>query len=408
MKNILFILVFISFVFGQVYFDRVLDEDVNDAARQSILLASGGNSVDDLMIVVIGKDDDVAITDHADWNELVNVTSGTGNATYVAWRLWESGDTNWTFTSTDGNEDWIGWLFNFLGHNTTSPIHASNDSTSLNSTVLPPSQTYTDLTDNSMIIRGFTADDNDIPYVSYVTQLEIANNNNTDTGGAVAIDFATVTSQQIGGTAEPMDDVTTAISQSLEGADEYLNLVRVDISEVGLPAGNVFVKLYEHTGTFGTSSEPTGSALSTAVSIAANQTSGIIDFWFIDPYFLENGVYYCIVIEYSSGTSSNYITIDRNSASNHPGSYAYYDGSWNTNVADLVFFAYETSRSGTGAAALDRWFIQDNAEQWGAFTIVIEAAEVGGAWSWGHKVSGVTDPTEVQSITEYSKVMGVE
>ncbi|MFC1535731.1 hypothetical protein ACFL4H_00025 [Candidatus Neomarinimicrobiota bacterium] len=186
MKNILFIL--LPFIlFGQVVFEGVMEEDVLDAARTAIVLNESGSNpaIDDLMIVVIGKDDDVAITDHADWTQLVNVTSGTGNALYVAWRLFESGDAGWSFTSTDGNEDWVGWLLWFTGHDTTSPIHAYDDSTGTTQYPKAPDVAYTDLTANSMVIYGFTADDNDVPY-SVLGATELFNNNNTDTGGAGA------------------------------------------------------------------------------------------------------------------------------------------------------------------------------------------------------------------------------
>jgi len=182
MKNILFILL-LSFGFSQVTLESVMDEDVVDDARTEITLTSVSGVVDDLIIVVIGKDDDVAITDHADWTQLVNVTSGTGNAIYVAWRLWDTGDTGWTFTSTDGAEDWVGWLLEFSGHDTTTPIHAYDDSVNTSDAPAAPDVAYTDLEVGSRYIMGFTADDNDTPY-SVTGLTEIFNNNNTDTGGA--------------------------------------------------------------------------------------------------------------------------------------------------------------------------------------------------------------------------------
>ena len=182
MKNLLLILL-LSLGFSQVvYVDKT--EDVNDVARTSITLAiPSGWAENDLLLAVIGKDDDVAITNHASWTVLTNLTSGTGNAFYVGWRLAQIGDTDWTFTSTDGTEDWVGWILLYSGNDETNPIHADGESIGTTDTPIAPSVSYTSLEIYSLAVRVFGADDNDIPYTT-TGLTERFNNNNTDTGGA--------------------------------------------------------------------------------------------------------------------------------------------------------------------------------------------------------------------------------
>ena len=179
----IFILLFFSLAFSQVTYENIT-EDVNDAARTSVTLAiPSGWSENDLLLAVIGKDDDIAVTDHADWTELYNATSGTGNALYVAWRLAQIGDTDWTFTSLDTDEDWVGWILLYSGNDETTPIHDSGGATGTTDAPTSPSVSYTDLAVYSLTVRVFSADDNDVPYTT-VGITERFNNNNTDTGGA--------------------------------------------------------------------------------------------------------------------------------------------------------------------------------------------------------------------------------
>ena len=55
-----------------------------------------------------------------------------------------------------------------------------------------------------------------------------------------------------------------AVGQSFTGNGLILNSAEFYLKKKGSPTGNAVVKIYAHSGTYGTSSVPTGSALATS------------------------------------------------------------------------------------------------------------------------------------------------
>lgn len=127
----------------------------------------------------------------------------------------------------------------------------------------------------------------------------------------------------------------TAVSQSFTwgGTGYELHTSIQQFYKSGSPTGNVYMKIYAHSGTFGTSSVPTGSALATSdpVDVSTFQTFGdyyVFNFNGANRITLTNGVNYVAVYEYTGGDASNNISIYYEPASYASGNYATYNGSW--------------------------------------------------------------------------------
>lgn len=105
-----------------------------------------------------------------------------------------------------------------------------------------------------------------------------------------------------------------AFGQSFEGDGNRLYSATFNLAKTGSPTGNAYVKIYAHTGTFGTDGKPTGSALAVSdafdvSTLSGSQTNVEIFFSGDNRIVLDNGTYYCVVFEwFNSGDSSNKIT----------------------------------------------------------------------------------------------------
>jgi hypothetical protein len=143
-----------------------------------------------------------------------------------------------------------------------------------------------------------------------------------------------------------LDDVTPYAGQSITGDGGTLRHIEWVLKRQGTPTGNLKCYLYAHTGTYGTSSLPTGAALATATERPA---SDVVDgsytryrFDFPTPYTLVNGTKYVIALEYDDGDSSNYIACGVLPAGYHDGNSIYwYDGGWVTDPDyEVIFYLY--------------------------------------------------------------------
>lgn len=107
--------------------------------------------------------------------------------------------------------------------------------------------------------------------------------------------------------------------------------------------GNCYAKIYNHSGTFGTSSVPTGSALATsdAVAIADIGISAgdiIFNFSGSDRIILDPSTYYVVVCGYV--TDTDYVSIAFDQSDNHGGNYCTgrESTSWSSNSGyDTIF-----------------------------------------------------------------------
>src|ERR1035437_6962430 len=121
---------------------------------------------------------------------------------------------------------------------------------------------------------------------------------------------------------------------------------------VGLPTGNMTAVLYAHTGTYGTSSKPTGSALATSDPIDASVlvfgSGGIqlitFNFSGANRIALSSSTNYCIELSYAGGDSSNFIAIGLDITSPTAGGNEHFSAngsSWTAESGtDVIFYVY--------------------------------------------------------------------
>jgi len=117
------------------------------------------------------------------------------------------------------------------------------------------------------------------------------------------------------------------------------------------PTGNAYAKIYAHSGTYGTSSLPTGIALATSdaldVSTLSLDSPALAEFTFsgANRITLTAGTNYCISIEY--GSPEDYVfSVGDQSSPTHSGNYYCYDtktSGWIANSGvDMNFYVYLT------------------------------------------------------------------
>ena len=138
------------------------------------------------------------------------------------------------------------------------------------------------------------------------------------------------------------------VGQSFTGKAGNLTACKFYLIKSGSPTGNAVAKLYIHSGTYGTTSLPTGEALATSDNVDVSTIGAIealitFDFTGEEQYTLIEGTKYCIVVEYYGGDISNSIGVLLDSTSpTHTGNYLkYYDDAWSYNAAvDTIFYVY--------------------------------------------------------------------
>jgi hypothetical protein len=182
--------------------------------------------------------------------------------------------------------------------------------------------------------RTTVRDSNGIPFV---VTLDETNNNIELSKGRFFIDGGTYPAAS---TSRVLNNTVTAVGTSFTGVAEKLNSVIVSLYKAVSPTGNAVVKLYAHSGTYGSSSVPTGTALATSNTFDVSAlTSGqtLVKFTFSSPYTLSASTYYVIVLEYTNGDATNYIGIMDNSTA-LGGNGSYYNGSWSSESDDYYFY----------------------------------------------------------------------
>lgn len=127
----------------------------------------------------------------------------------------------------------------------------------------------------------------------------------------------------------------TRIAQSFTGVNGLFSKITVELRKTGSPTGNLTAKLYDHTGTYGTTGTPTGTALATSdalsvSTISTTSTQYTITFSGANQYQMTDGTYYWISLEYSGGSTTNKIGVVMDiSSPTASGRAAYYNGtSW--------------------------------------------------------------------------------
>lgn len=137
---------------------------------------------------------------------------------------------------------------------------------------------------------------------------------------------------------------SNGVGQSFTGNGGILSRARFYVKKTGSPTGNAFAKLYAHSGTFGTSSVPTGSPLATSepFDVSTLGTSlALEDFEFSDRVTMTNTTKYVITVEYAGGGLSNYVSLGSDLTSpSHGGNVSRLNGSWASGGDDLCFYVY--------------------------------------------------------------------
>lgn len=138
--------------------------------------------------------------------------------------------------------------------------------------------------------------------------------------------------------------------QSFESDGIYqVDSVVFYIRRVGTPpAADLHTYIYAHSGTFGTSSVPTGSPIGESDAVnSSGLTTSFVKYTFAFSLKPTIGMgYYCVSIEYaaSGSNSSNYVDISQDAFTlSHPGNrfaYKVATGWGAASTRDVIFYVY--------------------------------------------------------------------
>jgi hypothetical protein len=138
--------------------------------------------------------------------------------------------------------------------------------------------------------------------------------------------------------------------QSFTGDGGVLNSCKFYLQKQGSPSGTIYAKIYAHTGTFGSSGKPTGSALAVSDGIDVSTIStdyGLVTFNFNgeNKITLVNNTKYVVAIEYPDGITGHTIRHGAdNSSPSHSGNRCYQSNtlSWTADSSrDQCFYIYK-------------------------------------------------------------------
>lgn len=145
------------------------------------------------------------------------------------------------------------------------------------------------------------------------------------------------------------NNTTTAVGQSFTGDGNVLSGLKATLRRTLTPPGSVIARLYAHTGTYGTSSEPTGAPLdSSEVIPVASLTTSDTEYTFVfnGGVTLTNGTNYFMAIEYTlGGSGDNVISRVDITSPTHSGNFANRStaGTWTTSsTVDLAGWEVQT------------------------------------------------------------------
>ncbi|MDX1486572.1 MAG: hypothetical protein R3268_00120 [Acidiferrobacterales bacterium] len=164
----------------------------------------------------------------------------------------------------------------------------------------------------------------------WITQRSEAEDSNAETGNNFSLGNGTLIGQ-----AQSFANGPNA---------KKITKARFRLKKVGSPTGTLNAILYAHSGSFGSSSIPTGAALATSegfdVSVLTTSYQEIeLLFYDAQQASMTASTNYVIAVEYSGGDGSNYVDVEGDTTGTHAG-----------NQSDL------TGTTWTAAAAEDLWF----------------------------------------------------
>ena len=222
-----------------------------------------------------------------------------------------------------------------VGYDGTSPTHAGNNS-------FFTSPTWTEFASRDLPFYVYA--DISTPLLNKISGTD-AGFLNTVSGGASVDDSYSESNQD---SSIDLDGTNTAGGQSFKSRGGVLKSAKFYLKKFGTPTGNATAKVYAHSGTFGTSSVPTGAALATSDTFDVSSLT--TSFQLISLSFsggnqisLTNQTSYVIVFDYSSGTGSNFPMVGSDvSGPSHVGNGSRFtSGAWVALAGtDSVFYVY--------------------------------------------------------------------
>ena len=217
------------------------------------------------------------------------------------------------------------------------------------SVVLNTAEAYEFTTDvPTLEFTGTDASDADIRY-----QIQIDTSSNFDSGGFGGSPYLLdcYPEAHCDDFLSSYNGIQEALGQTFLGVGGKITSCKFYLKTVGSPSGNVYAKLYDHTGQYGSTGKPTGDALaaSDAVNVVTIGTSvSLITFTFsgINQVQLQNGTPYCLVLSTDTvGDSSNYVYLGEDYQNSlHSGNFFYSNDSstWTANdTYDAIFYIYQ-------------------------------------------------------------------
>ncbi|HET8708936.1 MAG TPA: PKD domain-containing protein [Candidatus Saccharimonadales bacterium] len=175
------------------------------------------------------------------------------------------------------------------------------------------------------------------------------------------------------------------------------------IKKTGSPTGNIVAKLYTATGTFGSSNTPsTLLATSDNVSVPSlSSSASLVSFLFSgsDRIFLTAATTYCLSIEYSTASTTDYPSVGASVFTDvGDGNLANFLGSWSAqSTSDMSFYIY-----GVIAPATSLITSQTNVVPSETITFTDTSTDHPTSWSWNFgdgTTSTSQNPTHSYSAT---------
>lgn len=168
----------------------------------------------------------------------------------------------------------------------------------------------------------------------WLSRRATAESSSADTGTAFQLGNATVIGQ--------------AQSFANGGVASLVTRAFAKIRKVGSPTGNITAKIYAHSGTFGSSSIPTGAALATSLAVDGAKlttTYQTIEFGFDTQTLLTASTNYVIAFEHAVIDGSNYFEFDGLATSGtHAGNRSQLvTATWTPTAGDDLNFQVDTS-----------------------------------------------------------------
>ena len=159
---------------------------------------------------------------------------------------------------------------------------------------------------------------------------------------------------QIDDTHPSAGSVSAAGQSFLNTYTSKLESVKFYLRASGTPNGWLYAQLFAHSGTYGSSSVPTGAALATSAIVACSGLSSaafnLFTFTFsgANQYILQANTHYCIMIYRTATVDFVYMATDDVGPTHTGNAFMYDTGAWAAiNTEDTIFYLY-VSNFGSG------------------------------------------------------------